>query len=231
MRRFSGGPWTSTGGEWAEWGIRRHSESISSYFANLGRPSRWRLLGRALSEPVEGRRDEAADFHPFQLGCRPSPAGMAFLESASFALTPDEARFLRERVVLTHPGSLLSHNNFRPAGALMSTAPNTLGITRRRILRLHRCGVAARRPPVQPRASGSGAPVQPDVGQELDNEERTNDFSTELVAWSEEDNQCRPRPGTLGPVLDVEAAVWSEPQTTPPARGCSQTAVRPNVDA
>ena len=92
----------------AEWGIRRHSESISSYFANLGRPSRWRLLGRALDEPVEGRRDEAADSIPSNWAAVPPPPD-GFPGVASFALTPDEARFLRERVVLTHPDSLLAH--------------------------------------------------------------------------------------------------------------------------
>ena len=43
------------------WGIRRHPGSILSYFASLRRPSSWRLFGHALEEPVEGRRDEAAD--------------------------------------------------------------------------------------------------------------------------------------------------------------------------
>ena len=92
----------------ASWGIRRHPESISSYFANLGRPTRWRLLGRALDEPVEGRRDEAADSIPRNWAPIP-PAPDGFPEAASFTLSPDEARFLRERVVLTHPGSFLAH--------------------------------------------------------------------------------------------------------------------------
>ena len=92
----------------AEWGIRRHYESISSYFANLGRPSRWRQLGRALDEPVEGRRDEAADSIPSNWVALPPPPN-GFPEGASFLLTPDEARFLIERVVLTHPDSLLAH--------------------------------------------------------------------------------------------------------------------------
>ena len=92
----------------ARWGIRRHPGSISSYFASLRRPSPWRLLGRALDEPVEGRRDEAADSLPGHwTSIPPQPRG--FPEIASFALTPDEARFLRERVVLTHPDSLLAH--------------------------------------------------------------------------------------------------------------------------
>ena len=92
----------------ARWGIRRHPGSISSYFTSLGRPSPWRLLGRALDEPVEGRRDEAADDIPGNWASIPPPPD-SFPEVASFTLSPDEARFLRERVVLTHPDSLLAH--------------------------------------------------------------------------------------------------------------------------
>ena len=92
----------------ARWGIRRHPGSISSYFASLGRPSPWRLLGRALEEPVEGRRDEAADDIPGNWASVPPPPD-GFPEVASFALIADEARFLRERVVLTHPDSYLAH--------------------------------------------------------------------------------------------------------------------------
>ena len=92
----------------ARWGIRRHPVSISAYFASLGRPSPWRLLGRALDEPVEGRRDEAADSIPGNWAPIPPPPD-GFPEVASFTLSADEARFLRERVVLTHPDSLLAH--------------------------------------------------------------------------------------------------------------------------
>ena len=92
----------------ARWGIRRHPSSISSYFASLGHSPSWRLLGRALDEPVEGRRDEATESMPINWApTPPSPDG--FPEVASFTLSPDEARFLRERVVLTHPDSLLAH--------------------------------------------------------------------------------------------------------------------------
>ena len=92
----------------ARWGIRRYSGSISSYFMSLGRPSPWRQLGRALEEPVEGRRDEASDDIPGNWAPFPPPPD-GFPEVASFALTDDEARFLRERVVLTHPDSYLAH--------------------------------------------------------------------------------------------------------------------------
>ena len=90
------------------WGIRRYPGSISSYFANLERPSPWRLLGRALDEPVEGRRDEAADSIPGNWAPIPHPPD-GFPDVASFTLSPDEARFLRERVVLAHPDSLFAH--------------------------------------------------------------------------------------------------------------------------
>jgi hypothetical protein len=92
----------------ARWGIRRQAGSISSYFASLERPSPWRLLGRAVEEPVEGRRDEASDDIPGNWAPVPPPPD-GFPEVASFALTADEARFLRERVVLTHPDSYLAH--------------------------------------------------------------------------------------------------------------------------
>ena len=92
----------------ARWGIRRHYESISSYFSSLGRPSKWSLLGRALDEPVEGRRDEAADSIPGNWATIP-PLPNGFPEVASFTLSPEEARFLRERVVFNHPDSFLAH--------------------------------------------------------------------------------------------------------------------------
>lgn len=93
----------------ARWGIRRHVGSVASYFAMLRRPSGWLLVGRASTEEqIEGRRDEAAD------GIRSNwariPAAPAdFPEVASFELTAEEGRFLRERVVLTHPLSYLAH--------------------------------------------------------------------------------------------------------------------------
>ena len=92
----------------ARWGIRRHSGSIASYFASLGRPSPWRLLGRSLDEPEDGRRDEAVDSIPGNWApIPPHPDG--FPEVASFTLSADEARLLRERVAFTHPDSLLAH--------------------------------------------------------------------------------------------------------------------------
>ena len=92
----------------ARWGIRRYPGSITSYFASLGRRSQLHLLGRALEEPVEGRRDEAVEAVRGNWAPIPPPPD-GYLEVASFAISPDEARFLRERVVLSHPGSFLAH--------------------------------------------------------------------------------------------------------------------------
>ena len=92
----------------AQWGIRRYPGSTPSYFANLGRPSRWRLVGRALAEEVEGTRDEAADGIRSNWSNIPHPPP-AFPDDATFALTAEEGHFLRERVVYTHPQSYLAH--------------------------------------------------------------------------------------------------------------------------
>ncbi len=92
----------------ARWGIRRYPGTIPSYFASFRRPSPWRLLDRALDEPVEGRRDEASDSTPGNWSQIP-PMPDGFPEVASFILSPDESRYLRERIVLTHPVSFLAH--------------------------------------------------------------------------------------------------------------------------
>ena len=75
----------------ARWGIRRHPGSISSYFASLGRPSPWRLLGRALDEPVEGRRDEAADYIPGNWAFPFLPRRMVSLKSRPSRPVPGRA--------------------------------------------------------------------------------------------------------------------------------------------
>ncbi len=92
----------------ASWGIRRHLGSIPSYFASLGRPPSWHLIGRALQEPVEGNRDEAVDGIRGNWASIPPPPD-GFPEVASFALRPEGADFLRERVALAHPESYLAH--------------------------------------------------------------------------------------------------------------------------
>ena len=92
----------------ARWGICCYPGSLQSYFEALRRPPSWHVLGRALEEPVEGRRNEAADDAIGNWASIPNrPAN--FPEDASFTLTAEEGRFLRERVVLTHPQSYLAH--------------------------------------------------------------------------------------------------------------------------
>ena len=92
----------------ARWGIRSYPGSISSYFETLRRPSSWHMVGRALEEPLEGRRDEASEGVPGNWASLPSrPAG--FPEEASFTLTEEEGRYLLERVVLSNPQSYLAH--------------------------------------------------------------------------------------------------------------------------
>lgn len=91
----------------ARWGIRRHPGSIHSYFATLRRPGA-ALVSAHLWEAVEGKSDEARDPARGNWADLPRvPAG--FPDGVSFALTAEEAHFLRERVVLTHPQSYLAH--------------------------------------------------------------------------------------------------------------------------
>ena len=92
----------------ARWGIRKYPGSISSYFETLRRPSSWNLVGRALEEPVEGRRDEASEGVAGNWANLPSrPAGFPW--TASFTLSEEEGSFLRERVMLSHRQSYLAH--------------------------------------------------------------------------------------------------------------------------
>ena len=168
----------------ARWGIRRYPGSISSYFASMGRPSPWRLLGRALDEPVEGRRDEAADSLPGHWASIPlQPDG--FPEVASFALTTDEARFLQERVVLTHPDSLLAHilqtgervdvnsATYPWDHPTAHTAPASVWewLHDARLFSLVHQGAVFL--------------YNLMLARKLDNEERIDELSTKLAAWSE----------------------------------------------
>ena len=167
----------------ARWGIRRHSGSISSYFASLGRPSPWRLLGRVLEEPVEGRRDEATDDIPGNWASLPPPP-VDFPEVASFALTADEARFLRERVVLTHPDSYLAHilQTSKAVDADSATYPwdhpaaNTAPPSVRDWLHDARLFSLVHQ--------GAILLYNLMLAKELDNEDSIDEFSTGLAAWS-----------------------------------------------
>ena len=168
----------------ARWGIRRHPSSISSYFASLGRPSPWRLLGRALDEPVEGRRDEAADYIPGNWAPIPPPPD-GFPEVASFELTPDEARFLREHVVLTHPDSHLAHilQTSREVDAYSATFPwdHPTAHTGPTSVRewLHDASLFS--------LVHQGAVLLYNLmlAKKLDSEDNIDEFSTGLAAWSE----------------------------------------------
>ncbi len=168
----------------ARWGIRRHAGSMSSYFASLGRPSPWRLLGRALDEPVEGRRDEAADYIPGNWASIPPPPD-GFPEVASFALTFDEASFLRERVVLTHPDSHLAHilQTGKGIDAYSATYPwdHPTGHTAPPSVRewLHDASLFS--------LVHQGAVLLYNLmlARKLESEDNISKFSTGLAAWSE----------------------------------------------
>ncbi len=168
----------------ARWGIRRHPGSISSYFTGMGRPSPWRLLGRAMDEPVEGRRDEAADSIPGNWAPIPPPPD-GFPEVASFTLSPDEARFLRERVVLTHPDSILAHILQTGEGVdvysatypwdhpMADTAPASV---REWLLDASLFSLVHQ---------GAVLLYNLMLARKLDSEHNINEFSTGLAAWSE----------------------------------------------
>lgn len=90
-----------------KWGICRHPGSSQSYFENQRRPSAWHQVSSALEDPAEGHRDEALDGVRGNWTSIPEPP-TDFPEVASFALTPEEGLYLRERVVLTNPQSYLA---------------------------------------------------------------------------------------------------------------------------
>ena len=119
----------------ARWGIRNYPGSISSYFETLRRPSSMTMLGRALEEPVEGRRDEAIEGLPGNWAKLPGrPDG--FPDEASFTLTTEEGRFLRERVMLSNPHSYLAHI-LQSGKVEQTTSAKFPGITMRPIRPLH----------------------------------------------------------------------------------------------
>lgn len=83
------------------WGIRSFTGSIDSLFEALRRRARWRA-------PSEGEeRGEDMRLPPLWSPSLPkSPTGM--LENTTFSLTTDEAQFIVDRLVATHPNSLLT---------------------------------------------------------------------------------------------------------------------------
>ena len=92
----------------ASWGIRRYPGSIPSYFDTLRRPTFVVRVGRALEEPVEGRRDEASEGVAGNWANVPGRP-KDFPGGASFTLSQEEAEYLRERVELSHRRSFLAH--------------------------------------------------------------------------------------------------------------------------
>ena len=173
------------------WGIRRHPGSITSYFASLRRPSSWLLLGRALEEPVEGRRDEAVDGVWSNWAAIPD-APRDFPEGASFALTAEEGRYLRERVVLTHPESFLAHILQSSSagdsdsadypwdhGAAQSARPSV-----REWLHDARLFSLVHR--------GAVLLYNLMLARELEDADRIDEFSTGLAEWSESMSASRP---------------------------------------
>ena len=92
----------------ASWGIRRYPGSIPSYFDSLRRPSFRARFGRALEEPVEGRRDEAYEGGAGNWANVPARP-RDFPATATFTLSLEEGEYLRERVELTHSQSYLAH--------------------------------------------------------------------------------------------------------------------------
>ena len=175
----------------ARWGIRRYPGSIQSYFATLGRPSTWHLVGRALEEPVEGRRDEAADGLRGNWGSIPATPP-DFPEVASFALTAEEGHFLRERVVLTHPESYLAHilqtdssgdNGIadypwdHPAAQTAPASVREWLHDARMFSLVHQGGVLL---------------YNLMLAKELTDEDRIGEFSTRLAGWSESMAAARP---------------------------------------
>ena len=91
-----------------KWGICRYLGSPQLYFEDQRRPPTWQLTDRALEDPVEGSRDEATDRARGNWASMPEPPP-GFPEVATFTLTPEESRYLRDHVVLTHPQSYLAH--------------------------------------------------------------------------------------------------------------------------
>ena len=90
------------------WGIRREPGSTPSYHDPLGRPSALLQATWAPADTVEDRGYESADDIPGRWAALPPPPE-DFPEKATFELTPEEARFLRDCIDLRHPHTFLAH--------------------------------------------------------------------------------------------------------------------------
>lgn len=85
------------------WGIRRYPGSLSAYFAKLRQPGSRRATNGANGTSEYGEGDALGNWAELP----PPPAG--FPEGASFALTVEDAKFIRDRIELSAPHSYLAH--------------------------------------------------------------------------------------------------------------------------
>ncbi len=90
------------------WGIRKEPRSSPTFGATPRRPSTLLRVTWAPADPVEDRGYESADKTPGRWAALPPPPG-DFPDEATFELTPDEGRFLRDCVELRHPQTCLAH--------------------------------------------------------------------------------------------------------------------------
>ena len=90
------------------WGIRREVAAYPSYQAPPRRPSSLRQATWAPADPVEDRGYESADEIPGRWAALP-PTPPDFPDQATFELTLDEGRFLRDCIELRHPQTYLAH--------------------------------------------------------------------------------------------------------------------------
>ena len=173
------------------WGIRRHPGSITSYFASLRRPSSWLLLGRALEEPVEGRRDETVDGvwsnwadipdapRDF-LKARPLRSPLRRdVSSASASFSPTQRAFLRTsfraavrviQMLQTIRGTTLRAQSARPSVREWLHDARLFSLVHRGAVLLYNLMLA----------------------RELENTDRIDEFSTGLAEWSESMSASRP---------------------------------------
>ena len=90
------------------WGIRREPGSIPSHQDVRRGPSALLQATWAPDDPVEDRRYESADGLPGRWAKLPEPPE-GFPDNATFDMSPEEARFLRDCIELKHPQTYLAH--------------------------------------------------------------------------------------------------------------------------
>ena len=90
------------------WGIRREVAASPFYGATRRQPSALRQATWAPADAVENRGYESADEIPGRWAALPPPPA-GFPGEATFELTPDEGRFLRDCIDLRHPQTYLAH--------------------------------------------------------------------------------------------------------------------------